>query len=467
MGLKSDLLKVGSSNAIVLLSSLVNGFFLPFVLTINGYANYKTYILYASFIGFLHFGFVDGINVKYGGIRKDEVNFREFEKYHLLFIITQVFSTLFILAAYLLINNDIFLYVCFAIIPINIQSFFLSYYQAIGEFKTYAKAIIVVPIFTIIFTITVYLLSYNKFHYYVFAQIASYYISAIYLEYHHFNYLKKVNDISFFNSLKNFTKTFYVSYSIYLKIFVSGFFIMVGNLAFVLFFDIGKWMSKLFTSPEGFAIYSFSLSLIGFIVIFVSSVNKTFYPYLHRNRKRVTIIKFRNLFYVLGTASIPLFFPLKWLVINYLPKYQASLSLTAILITTIPGIFIIKSLYINLYKVEKKESKFLYDTITYLLIALLVNAMFYYIYPELISIAFASVLSIYFWAIFPANVNYISRWDKMKEVSFLIIIYSFFAFLYNLELNVILSMSAMMIFVSIINWVYYREVVVSVIKRKL
>ena len=40
------------------------------------------------------------------------------------------------------------------------------------------------------------------------------------------------------------------------KFFKSGLFIMLGTILFNLFFDTGKWTSKLFTSNEGFAIYS-------------------------------------------------------------------------------------------------------------------------------------------------------------------------------------------------------------------
>lgn len=457
MGLKSDLIKVGSSNAVVLLSSLVNGFFLPIILTINGYADYKTYILYASFIGFLHLGFVDGINVKYGGLKSKDLDVFEFEKYHFLFILIQIVATIIMLLILGFYNNEILFFICLAIIPVNIHSFFLYFYQAIGEFKIYAKAITIVPVITIILTVTLYLIGYTEYKYFIFAQIFSYYISVIYLEINHLKLRDKNKNLNYISVITNFIKNLKIEIPIYHRIFLSGFYIMVGNLAFVLFFDVGKWLVKFLGSNEDFAVYTFSISLIGFIIIFVSSVNKTFYPYLHNNRKRITILKFRNLFYILGTLSIPLYFPLKWVVLRYLPEYQSSLLLTAILLMPIPGIFIVKSLYVNLYKVEKREKKFLADTIKYLLITLIISVSFYLINPELISIAFASVFSIYIWAIFPANVKYISKMNKVKEISYIILVYLFFWFLNALESNIILSMLIMFAFVTLMNFIFHNR----------
>ena len=65
--LKKDFAKVAGSNILLLLASTLNNFVLPIVLSITDYANYKTYILYVGFAGLFHLGYVDGINIKYGG----------------------------------------------------------------------------------------------------------------------------------------------------------------------------------------------------------------------------------------------------------------------------------------------------------------------------------------------------------------------------------------------------------------
>ena len=46
---------------------------LPKYLSIETYAGLKTFLLYTSYVGILHFGYVDGIYIRYGGKEKEEL----------------------------------------------------------------------------------------------------------------------------------------------------------------------------------------------------------------------------------------------------------------------------------------------------------------------------------------------------------------------------------------------------------
>ena len=50
-----------------------NGFFLPKYLSVESYADYKIFILYISYVGILHLGYVDGVYIKYGGKAIDAI----------------------------------------------------------------------------------------------------------------------------------------------------------------------------------------------------------------------------------------------------------------------------------------------------------------------------------------------------------------------------------------------------------
>lgn len=63
----NDILKVAASNIIVLFSGVLVGFLLPKIIGITDYGYYKTYTLYATYVGMFHFGISDGIYLKYGG----------------------------------------------------------------------------------------------------------------------------------------------------------------------------------------------------------------------------------------------------------------------------------------------------------------------------------------------------------------------------------------------------------------
>jgi len=75
MKLGKGIIEVLYANILNLLIAVVNGFLLPKYLTVETYADLKTFLLYMSYIGILHFGYIDGIYLKYGG--KDLYNIQK------------------------------------------------------------------------------------------------------------------------------------------------------------------------------------------------------------------------------------------------------------------------------------------------------------------------------------------------------------------------------------------------------
>lgn len=461
MSLRNDLLRVSGSNLIVMLSSIVNGLVLPYVLSIDAFADIKTYTLYASFIGFLHFGFVDGLNIKYGGQTVSGVDTKEFNSFHNFFITFQLFIIISFLIIAMLLNNDMMLLVGLAILPINLQSFFLYYFQAIGEFKEYSKTTIIVPVITITITLAMVYANVLDYRLYVLASIFGYFISIMLLERRYYvfsNNRFKIN-LESINILKGFRG--------FKAIFLSGFFIMLGNVLFTLFFDTGRWMSKLFTSNEDFAIYSLGVSMIGFVMVFVGAVNRTFYPYLYRNNEPELLVRYKNILYVIGTLSLVGYFILELIVNEFLPKYAASLPITAVLLSSIPGMIIIKSIYVNLYKVQKKESRFFIDTLKYLAVGILLNVAFYMYYETLFSIALASVISIYLWALYPLSCFKVNMRDILKEIVYLILILGSFGLVISLDFNVIIKIVALTLILLVINLLFFKKMIINLIKMRL
>lgn len=422
MGLKRDIIKVGSANFIVLMSSLVNGLILPAYLTIQGFADFKTFTLYTSFIGFLHFGFVDGINVKYGGFKYENIDLKEFESYHKFFILFQFIIAAFFIILSLISKSIVLMFFALAILPINLQSFFLFYYQAIGEFKLYSRSSVIVPIANIVLVFLLILLKINDYKYFVFIFILSYSISILFLEINFKKYLVqnkleyfifyKLNSISFKRFLNIFRQ--------YRSLFVSGFLIMVGNIIFNLFFDTGRWFVKIFATDKDFAIYSLSVSLIGFIIIFVSAINKTFYPYLFKIQNEDGILKLREALFLFSSMTLPLYFILKEIIILFIPKYLESLRTTVVLMSSIPGIFIIKAIYSNLYKVKKIEFKFFIDSLYFFVINIVFSVVLYMFFRSLISVAFGTVISIYIWTIFPRSFTFFTFKKRIKDIFYII-----------------------------------------------
>jgi O-antigen/teichoic acid export membrane protein len=363
MSLKKDLVKVGSVNILVFVSGMLNAFIIPKYLTVLAYSSYKTYLLYIGFIGILHFGFVDGINLYFGGKKKESINKNEVQALFFFILIIELLVCFLLFIIYLIAGSGvILLYLIISIIPLNLNSFLLFYYQAIGDFNSYTKTMLILPITNIVGITFIVAFNLADYHLFIYLYIISYLLSVIYSISINTKITRGHNVISNIKYIINNIFTIR-------KIIVSGFYLLIGNLLYLLFFDIGRVLIKFLGTEVNFAMYSFSLSMMSAVIIFVNSINKTIYPYMfnYSNSQRGKLTEYLTM---LGVASFPLYYGVYYLVLNYIPKYEDALLLTAILMSSIPGILIVKSIYVNQYKVIKLERLFVKDTLIYLSICL-------------------------------------------------------------------------------------------------
>lgn len=446
VGLKKDIVLVSISNLVVLLSSLVNGFLLPAFLSIEAYADIKTYTLFASFIGFVHLGLVDGINIRYGGKYYENVPRDEFAFVFKVFAFIQIIATLIVLSIGLLTKNIILVFVGLTILPLNAKSFYLFFLQALGDFGKYTKLIIIAPIINIVLTTALLFSGIQDYRIYILVNIAGQLFSLPYLW-----RLSKRSNLGG----PSFSDT--GAKKVILLILKSGFYIMIGNLLFTIFFDTGRWLSKLLLTNTEFAIYSFGMSLIGFITIFINSVTQSLYPHLSRNFSSDLVGKYRNFSYVLGSLSFLGYFIILLVVKAFISKYESSLPLTGVLITSIPGILIIKSIYVNSYKVLKKERDFLITAAIMTFLSIGLSIILYLIFKTMISIAFAAVIIIYLWTLFPPKHLKITIKQRLMEAIYLFIMVAGFVLLISSPFSFAGKIVSSALSLILLNMIFYRK----------
>lgn len=83
MNLKKGIIRVFSANLLQVISAILVGFFVPSILSINDYSYLKTYTFYIGYIGLLHLGFVDGMYIRYGGRKIEELDTETIVSEHL------------------------------------------------------------------------------------------------------------------------------------------------------------------------------------------------------------------------------------------------------------------------------------------------------------------------------------------------------------------------------------------------
>ncbi len=455
MSLRKDFTKVAGSNLLLLLASTLNNFILPMILSVVDYANYKSYILYASFSGLFHLGFVDGINLKYGGQHVSQIDRNSFwSEHHLFFLFqTAITALLFVVAA--ASHSWVLMLFALSVMPINMQSFFLFFLQAVGEFGLYAKCVIIVPSLMCLFTCVAFafhsLVDYSVF---CLIYLTSYLISWLTLE------RRLRGRLPLVSSLKPF-KQFRACKSIVF----SGFFIMMGTIVFTFFMTAGRWLIKWLMDDASFAIYSIAASLLGFVLIFVNAVNKVFYPYLCRQKENETKKKLLiDMLLVIATLSLPFFFPMKVAIYFFLPNYINAVDIVKYLLLTLPAVIIIQSYYVNLYKVKKLERQYLKDGILYASISLVLNIMAFYFFRSLTSIAIAAVISSYIWFLFPnRRIHIVSR--RLFLFLYLISVFGVFLSVETFVGNDMMAFLVSLFVITLINTIFYQPELKTIFSR--
>lgn len=408
MSIKANVTRVFSANLLTMLSGIIIGFIVPVALSIDSYASLRTYMLYVGYIGFLHFGFIDGMYIRYGGKELDEIDKSEFKGEHNVFIISQLIFTGIFLINSLISKNVVILLLAISILPINTGSFHKLFYQSTGEFKKYAKiSYVYTLIYLFLNLIFVFILKSDLFVLYCLASLIGHIVIFCILE---FNFYKEFKDI----------KPKYIK-----KILISnikvGFIILIANLGIVIFNATDLWFVKLNLKTSDFAYYSFAVSMLNVIGVLISSVSMTFYNYLAKGENKKFILKLKKYFIIIGAFTSLSYFGFAMIVNLFIKKYILSLSIIAISFAAFPYMISINGLFINLYRARKDEKKYLKVMISMVVISIIYNTIAIMIWRTTTSIAMATLFAFITWFIYSCyDLGYLKL--EKKEILYLTII---------------------------------------------
>lgn len=453
MSFRDNILRVFSANFLSMISGIIIGFIVPAILSLESYSYVKTYMFYISYVGILHFGFTDGMYIKYGGKNIKEINKNELKCEHRIYITIQIIMTIiFIIIG--LINNDIIIILLgISILPTNALSFYRLLYQATGQFNKYAKMSYLYNVMNLSLNIILALiLKSDNYIYYCLISFISNFVVYIMLELD-FNRVISGVEIKYNSTVWNNIRI--------------GFFVMLGNLSVLLFYAIDRWFIKIFLSVNDFAYYSFAVSMLNVINLLVNSISITFYNYLAKGENKEKIKKIKKYFLILGGFASGGYFIFDCIVSLFIKKYIPALSIISISFASYPYMIIITALYVNLYKARKNEKKYFKVVIGMLIISLLYNIIAIYVFGTSESIAIATILSFITWYIYSMkDFNYLKA--DINEVIYLTIIlllFLVFSHYFNWFIGGVLYLLSLII----IDFVFFKKEineVVNIILKK-
>lgn len=448
MSLQKNISRVFFANILSILSGIITSFIIPMVLSIEGYAQYKTYTFYVSYVLILSLGFADGINYKYAGEKEEFVNKQTLKNEHYFYMITQIIAMTFFLVIAIYNKSIVIFLLSLSIIPINLSWFYKFYYQAIGDFKEYSKISYIYTIITTILNIILVVFLKNDIYvYYCLSILIAHTIVLI------------ISEIRFIKKMKGIKARLDKSVLRNIKV---GVFLLFGNLSAMLFYALDRWFIKLFFSIDDFAYYSFAISIMSVINLLINAVSVTFYNYLAKNRNEENIKEIKKYLMIIGAFASMSYFVFSAIISIALKKYIPSLQIISISFASYPYMIIINTLYVNLYKTMDTEKAYFVVVIKMIIISILYNVIMIALFKSPESIAMATTMSFITWFIYSQR-DFKFMKSNIKEILYLSVITITFI-LYSHNLNWLYGGISYLTTVILITIILYKKDIFRIIK---
>ncbi len=391
-----NMIHVFGASILSILTGLVSGFLLPKFLDINNYAYYKLFSFYCGYVGILHFGLIDGIFVKFGNYDYNELPKKKFRALLKLFLIMQIGLSILLFGGLLLLGGDynrIFVIglVIFNVTIINCNNYFTFINQFTKRFKLDSKIKIIQSILFLLSICILIIMNYEYYKLFIIMQTICYLITLVLNIKANKEIVFGISDrlLSVKDEIKDCVKI--------------GFFIMISQLMGEIILGIDRIFVDVLMPLKEFAIYSFSVSILGLIFTVISSLSKIVYPYLARNTKENLIIIYPVISIIIQVVTcfiLVSYYFIDPIIKVYLPNYVSSIRIIAILFPTIMYKVQIGFIGGNYYKLFRFEKEYVLNNIVALVVSILTNIIFYICFKSVQSIAYASLMSFVIWMLY-------------------------------------------------------------------
>lgn len=342
--LLKKLAKISSANIVSVFVAVILGLVLPKHLSLEEYAEYKTFTLLAGYVGIVHFGYVDGVFSLYAGKCIRSINATQLKSELFFFAAIQCFVSFSGFWIGVCLGNTLFSLLFLSICFINILNYFRKMYQATDETKLYTRCLILPSVINLIITLFFLIRGKTEACLYIITYICSY-CFAVVIECKEISSMTRLADISFEKWEKH---AFYL-----IKL---GWIFLLGNFMVNIFYGIDRIFIKIFFETTAFSYYSFAISMQNIVVSILQSVTIILYPYLARVREISS--KIRCFVLVVGTFSLCSYFIFEFLVKTYIVQYVESLDIIAISVGIFPYMLYINSITINIYKIKMENARY-------------------------------------------------------------------------------------------------------------
>ena len=310
-----------SSNLISLIISTLVVLIVPKLIGIEEYGYWQLYIFYTSYVGFLHFGWNDGIYLRFGGEEYKNLDKRLFYSQFIELLGSQLFIAILIwLGSFFLVGDInrgfILQMVALAMVLVNTRLMFFYILQATNRIKEFARLTMLDRIVYILLIVIFLLFGVRDFKLMIIADLIGKFISLFFAA-------LSCKEIVFRR-----INTFYLTMPESIINISVGIKLMFANIASMLIIGIVRFGIERAWDVATFGKVSLTLSISNMMMIFINAVGIIMFPILRRtNQDKLANIysTMRDFLMVILLGFLIIYYPLKTVMAAWLPQYAESL----------------------------------------------------------------------------------------------------------------------------------------------
>lgn len=315
-----------SSNFVSLIVSTLVILVIPKLIGINEYGYWQLYMFYSSYVGFLHFGWNDGIYLRYSGKQYNELDKRLFfSQFYMLLSLQLIIGVVIISIStlYVLDVNRVFIIrmVAACLLLVNLRFMLLYILQGTNRIKEYAQITTMDRILYCFLIIVFLVFGVRNYKLMIVADLIGKLISLLYAMY-------CCRDIVFRR-----ISTFYFSWRETANNINIGIKLMFATIASMFIIGVIRFGIERSWDVSTFGKVSLTLSVSNLLMLFINALGIIMFPILRRTdeKKLSKIYKtMRTLLMVCLLGVLIIYYPFKVVLTAWLPQYADSLKFMAI-----------------------------------------------------------------------------------------------------------------------------------------
>ena len=300
---------------------------LPKIMGVEDYGGWQLYVFYLSYVGFFHFGWPDGVYLRYGGEDYDALQKSVFSgQFYALAVVEICIATIFVLIAKFLATGEFAKNVLQMVSVVGVLVILTTFINFVLQFtnriKSYAKLIFYERMLFFIATLSYLALGNTSYEGMLWISFGTNLLALFYG-----GLLIKEIITCEIDALSNILKEASANICVGSKL-------MIANVAGMLQLGIIRLGISSQWDVATFGKVSLTLSISSFLMVFIGSVSVVLFPILKQIQESKLpgiYIVLRNCLSVVLLGLLTVYYPLKAGLSIWLPKYADSLSYMAVL----------------------------------------------------------------------------------------------------------------------------------------